>query len=73
MRFFPDTLVVSAGDTIVWVNEDIVAHTATAEAKEFDSGEIKAGTSWKYRANKPGQYSYKCIFHPTMKASITVE
>ena len=32
MRFQPEVLTVSPGDTIVWVNKDIVPHTATSKA-----------------------------------------
>ena len=32
MRFQPETLTVAAGDTIVWVNKDVVPHTATSRA-----------------------------------------
>ena len=31
MRFQPERLTVARGDTIVWVNKDLVPHTATSE------------------------------------------
>jgi len=34
MRFQPDDLTVAPGDTIIWVNKDLVPHTATSEAGE---------------------------------------
>jgi len=40
MRFHPDDLTVAPGDTVVWVNEDLVPHTATSQAAGFDSKEI---------------------------------
>jgi len=37
--FKPATLTIKAGDSVVWVNKDIVSHTATSTApKVFDSG-----------------------------------
>jgi plastocyanin len=36
-RFEPETLSV-VGDTVVWVNKDLVAHTATSKTGVFDSG-----------------------------------
>ena len=35
MRFQPEMLTVERGDTIVWVNKDLVPHTATSKAGEL--------------------------------------
>ncbi|WP_411859300.1 cupredoxin family copper-binding protein [Burkholderia sp. BKH01] len=72
MRFNPDSLTVEHGDKIVWVNKDLVAHTATA-AHAFDSHEIKPDASWTYVAREPGRYAYVCTLHPAMKATLTVK
>ncbi|WP_425102706.1 cupredoxin domain-containing protein [Burkholderia ambifaria] len=72
MRFNPPSVTVERGDTIVWVNKDLVAHTATA-AGLFDSHEIPPDASWTYVANTPGRHAYICTFHPTMKATLTVK
>ena len=72
MRFMPANLEVSVGDTVIWKNQDVVPHTATSARKSFDSGEIKAGASWKYVAKKAGSYAYICTYHPTMKAELVV-
>ena len=45
MRFHPDDLTVAPGETITWVNEDLVPHTATSKAAGFDSKEVEAGKS----------------------------
>ncbi|MCG5075088.1 cupredoxin domain-containing protein [Paraburkholderia tagetis] len=73
MRFSPPTVKVHSGDTIVWVNKDLVAHTASAQASTFDSGSIAPGASWRYVASKPGSYAYQCLFHPTMHGTLIVE
>ncbi len=72
MKFIPDVLNVKVGDTVIWINKDIVPHTATGQKKEFDSREIKPTRSWKHRVTKKGNLSYSCSFHPTMKASLIV-
>lgn len=71
-QFVPDRLEVSAGDTIIWKNEDIVPHTATAK-KIFDSREIGKGQAWRYVADRKGTHPYICTYHPTMKAELTVK
>lgn len=72
MRFNPEVLSVQQGDRVVWINKDLVPHTATAENKAFDSRTIEPNASWTYEANKAGEYAYVCTFHPTMKARFTV-
>ena len=73
MQFNPGQLTVHRGDRIVWVNKDLFPHTATADGHTFDSGSIAQNGSWTYVAGKPGEYSYGCTFHPTMKATLTVQ
>ena len=63
-RFSPATLTVKPGDTVLWVNKDILAHTATADGGAFDSRVIQPGKSWKFIARKAGEYPYTCAFHP---------
>ena len=72
MRFKPDTLTVRRGDRVVWRNNDLVPHTATA-AKVFDSGSIEPGQSWSTVLRKTGTLPYVCSFHPGMKATLQVE
>jgi plastocyanin len=72
-RFEPETLSVMAGDTVVWVNNDIVAHTATSKPGAFDSGLIAPGKSWKYRPRRAGDFAYTCTYHPTMNGMLRVK
>ena len=73
MRFQPEALTVAPGDTIVWVNKDLVPHTATSKAGNFDSNAIQADKSWRYTVQKKGAFAYICTFHPTMKAMLRVD
>jgi plastocyanin len=72
MRFEPQSLVVAPGDTIVWINKDLVPHTATSRTAGFDSKAIQANASWKYTVKKKGRYDYTCTFHPTMSGTVRV-
>jgi plastocyanin len=73
MRFQPERLTVARGDTIVWVNRDLVPHTATSEAGRFDSQTIQTAKSWKFTARTKGEFAYICTFHPTMRAMLNVK
>ena len=72
MRFQPEILTVERGDTIVWVNKDLVPHTATSKAGNFDSKLIEADKSRNYTVRTKGDFAYICTFHPTMKAMLRV-
>jgi plastocyanin len=75
MQFFqfkPQTLEVKPGDEIVFVNRDLLEHTATASNNAFDSRSIRPGQSWKWTAGAAGQYAYICSFHPSMRGVINV-
>ncbi len=72
VKYEPEALTVKRGDTIVWINKDPFPHTVTAKGA-FDSRDIPAGKSWKYRPKKPGEYAYVCTLHPNMKGSLRVE
>lgn len=70
-RYHPDTLAAAPGDTVVWINRDVVPHTATA-AGAWDTGRIGAGADGRVVAGAPGTYAYVCAYHPTMKAVLVV-
>src|SRR5262252_4368031 len=67
----PAEVSAKVGDTIEWVNKDVVAHTATAPDGDFDVmlAPNKSGT---FVVQKAGTFPYYCRFHPNMKATLTV-
>ncbi|MGH8842044.1 MAG: cupredoxin domain-containing protein [Advenella sp.] len=73
MQFVPAALTVRPGDTVRWVNKDLVPHTASATGSQFDSGDIAAGASWTYTVQKTGTLSYVCRYHPGMQARLTTQ
>ena len=73
MQFTPATLDVVHGDTVVWINKDIVPHTATAASGKFDSGRIEAQGSWRYLVRASGRFSYACSYHPTMMGLVVAK
>jgi plastocyanin len=63
-RFSPADVSLDVGDSVVWVNKDILAHTATATKPGFDSKVIAPGKSWRYTVRRKGEFPYACAFHP---------
>lgn len=73
MKFTPADLTVRVGDSILWINKDLVPHTVTDEGKSFNSNSISPEKKWRLHARKKGIFAYKCLFHPTMKATFVVQ
>jgi plastocyanin len=73
MKFVPADATVHPGDTIVWTNTDVVAHTVTSKTGLFDSKLILPGATWKYVAKKAGTFDYKCSYHLPMTGTFTVK
>jgi plastocyanin len=71
MAFEPATVSAAVGDEIVWMNDDIVDHTATAEGGVWDLA-VPVGTAKSLRLTAPGTFAYRCRFHPNMTGSVTV-
>jgi plastocyanin/DNA-binding beta-propeller fold protein YncE len=71
--FSPHTLIVATGATVTWRNTDGAAHTVTSEGGWFDSGQISAGASFTWQADKPGTFTYHCNNHPQMEGVIIVQ
>jgi len=69
--YVPDHLTVAPGTTVEWTNHDSMPHSVTADGK-FDSGPIMPGKKFRWTVKEAGNVDYRCIFHPSMTASLTV-
>ena len=69
--YAPAEVTAKVGDTIEWVNKDILAHTATATNKDWD---VMIGPKQTARLvlNNAGSVDYFCKFHPNMKGRVVV-
>ena len=65
----PTDLVV--GDTIMWVNDDLFVHTATARDTSFDVV-LKVGSTGRTVLVWAGEIPFYCRFHPGMKGVLVV-
>jgi plastocyanin len=71
LAFSPAEITVKAGDTVEWVNNDFIDHTATATSGEWDVM-IVAGQSARQEMTKTGTIKYFCRVHPDMTGTITI-
>ena len=72
-QFVPPRITAAVGDTVVWSNEDIVPHTATAITGAWDSGTIAAKGRWTLVVRASGRVDYQCALHPSIKATVEAE
>lgn len=72
--FEPSNVRVESGATITFVNDDVVAHTATAPDGSFDTGTIKPGNSATVHvpADASGTIGYVCEIHQFMQGTLEV-
>jgi len=71
--FGPDTLKVSVGTTVTWINRDDIAHTVVSTDGVFKSKVRDTDEQFSYTFAKPGTYSYFCSVHPKMTGKVVVQ
>ena len=72
MKFQPAELIVQKGDTVLWINNDLVPHDVTEESKKaWTSSLMPAGASWSMVVNESA--NYYCSIHVVMKGKLVVQ
>jgi plastocyanin len=71
LEIAPAQASAKVGDTIEWVNKDVLAHTATARNGDFDVM-LPPKKTTTFVLKKAGTIDYYCRFHPNMKAVLNV-
>ena len=77
--YIPEDLVITAGTSVMWENEDNAAHLATSGTPAdgpdgvFDSGMIMGAGIFEHEFSDKGVFPYYCVVHPWMVGTVTVE
>jgi plastocyanin len=71
--FHPGAVTVVPGAKVTFTNQDQTNHTATANGGGFDTGTLGHAASKAVILKKPGTYTYFCLFHAFMKATLVVK
>ena len=69
MSFEPATLRVAPGDTVKWINRDLVAHNVTS--RNWKSPDLERGEHFSIRVS--GEAEYRCTLHPVMRGKIVIK
>ena len=70
--FVPGTLTVPVGTTVTWTNADDETHTVTAVDKAYTSTGLEHSATYSHRFTTSGTYTYFCMLHPHMTATVVV-
>jgi plastocyanin len=71
MRFGAVPAGLKVGDTILWINRDIVPHSATARDRGFDVT-LQPRQSARVTLRRAGSAAFFCRFHPAMQGTLTI-
>jgi plastocyanin len=71
--FGPQTLTISAGTTVTWINRDDIPHTVVSSDGVFKSKVLDTDDKFSYTFAKAGTYPYFCSIHPKMTAKVVVQ
>ncbi len=71
MTFTPAARKIRAGDTILWVNNGVLRHSATARDDSFNV-DLPPRSSRRTVIPRAGSIAYYCIYHPAMKGTLNV-
>jgi plastocyanin len=72
--FSPTTVTIKKGDTLVFSNDDNVAHNiySVSPNNEFNLGSQAPGNSTPITFDKSGDIDIVCAIHPVMKMKVKV-
>jgi amicyanin len=71
LKFAPDSITISAGQTVTWANRDPLEHTVTFEG-DSAAAPIAPNSTFSRRFDTPGVYRYHCTPHPFMRGVVVV-
>ena len=71
--FAPQRVVVKAGTTVTWINDEDIPHTVASSTKLFKSNALDTRDKFSFTFTTAGAYEYFCSLHPHMTGTIVVE
>lgn len=75
MQFVPARIEIAPGDSVTWVNRDILMHAAksTDPKNAWQSTDLQPQQSWTRSFASGDSYPYMCPYHPTMTGEIVIK
>ncbi len=76
LAFTPTEVRIKTGGTVTWVNCEVAGaetHTSTSDQEQWGSQALISGDAFSHKFDQPGRYTYHCVPHPFMTATVVVE
>lgn len=70
MKYIPQRLTINDGDSIIFINKDLVPHDVVSDTKNFKSPKISPRNEWK--TSFISDINYHCSYHLSMTGQIRV-
>ena len=71
--FNPQMINIKTGTTVTWTNSDAMSHTVTADSgTALNSAVLAPGQSYSVTFSNPGNISYHCSIHQSMRGTVVV-
>jgi plastocyanin len=70
--YLPQTVIITTGSRVMWVNRGQMTHTASARDESFDSGNLEFGQGYERVFAVVGRYTYYCVQHEDMIGIVEV-
>ena len=64
-------ITVAPGTSVTWTNAGVAPHTVSGLPEE--SGTLDTGQSFSFTFADPGEFGYRCAFHPGMVGQVIVD
>jgi plastocyanin len=72
-RYSPSPIRIAAGTTVVWTNDDDVAHTVSQRNRHWGSGDLAEGDAYKRVFTDVGRVEYLCKNHYFQSGLVIVD
>ncbi len=73
-KFVPGEIRVKAGQPVTFYNADAIEHTITDDTPGGgDTGRMLGGKSVTVKFAAPGEFSFHCTIHPSMRGKVIIE
>jgi plastocyanin len=68
--FHPESVTISEGDTVKWINNDTAA--SVIRGSSFQSPALRRGDSYSFTFNTRGTYTYYLVSHPWKRDGVVI-
>lgn len=73
LTLIPETVTITVGQTVRWVNNDDRDYLLVARDQSFNSGNIRPKEKFEFKFKEAGSFEYGCAIHPRLIGTVIVQ